>query len=153
MKRFGLCLAVVAMLVAPAAWAGVDDGVAAYDRGDYAAAFQVWRPLAEQGDVRAQYRLGRLYEAGDGVPQDDVEALRWFDAAGEQGDKAALVSIGIFHADGRGVPQDTFKAYMWWEIGARHGSGLARALQATVERQLTQAEKDEARRLADEWKP
>ena len=153
MKRFGLCLAVVAMLAAPAAWAGFDDGVAAYDRGDYAAAFQVWRPLAEQGDVRAQYRLGRLYEAGDGVPGDDVEALRWFHAAGGQGDKEALVSIGIFHEDGRGVPRDTFKAYMWWEIAARHGSGLARALQMTVERQLTQAEKDEARRLADEWRP
>ncbi len=153
MKRLGLCLAVVAVLAAPAALAGFEDGVAAYDRGDYAAAFQVWRPLAGQGDVRAQYRLGRLYEVGDGVPRDDVEALRWFDAAGEQGDKAALVSIGIFHADGRGVPQDTFKAYMWWEIAARHGSGLARALQTTVERQLTQAEKDEARRLADEWRP
>ncbi len=153
MKRFGLCLAVAAVLAAPAAWAGFDDGVAAYDRGDYVAAFQAWRPLAEQGDVRAQYRLGRLYEAGDGAPQDDAEALRWFHAAGEQGDKAALVSIGIFHADGRGLPRDTFKAYMWWEIAARHGSGLARALQTTVERQLTQAEKDEARRLADEWRP
>ena len=153
MKRFGLCLAVVSMLTVSAAWAGFDDGVAAYDRGDYAAAFQAWRPLAEQGDVRAQYRLGRLYEAGEGVPGDDVEALRWFHAAGGQGDKQALVSIGIFHADGRGVPQNTFKAYMWWEIAARHGSGLARALQTTVERQLTQAEMDEARRLAGEWRP
>ncbi len=153
MKRLGFFLAALAMLAAPAAWAGFDDGVAAYDRGDYAAAFHVWRPLAEQGDVSPQYRLGRLYEDGDGVPRHDVEALRWFDAAGEQGDKEALVSIGIFHADGRGVPRDTFKAYMWWEIAARHGSGLARALQTTVERQLTQAEKDEARRLADEWRP
>jgi hypothetical protein len=153
MKRFGLCLAVVAVLAAPAALAGFDDGVAAYDRGDYAAAFEAWQPLAEQGDVRAQYRLGRLYETGGGVAQDDAQALRWFEAAGAQGDKQALVSIGIFHQDGLGVPQDTFKAYMWWEIAARHGSGLARALQTTVERQLTQAEKDEARRLADEWRP
>ena len=153
MKRFGICVAALAMLVAPAAWADFEDGMAAYDRGDYAAAFQAWRPLAEQGDVRAQYRLGRLYEAGDGVPRDDAAALRWFDAAGEQGDKEALVSIGIFHADGRGVPQDTFKAFMWWEIAARRGSGLARALQMTVERQLTQAEKDEAKRLAGEWRP
>ena len=151
--RLGLCLAVVAMFAAPAAWADFDDGVAAYDRGDYAAAFQAWQPLAEAGDGRAQYRLGRLHEAGEGVPQDDVEALRWFTAAGEQGDKEALVSIGIFHADGRGVPQDNFKAYMWWEIAARRGSGLARALQITIERQLTPAEKTEARRLADEQAP
>ena len=51
------------------------------------------------------------------------------------------------------MPPDTAKAFMWWEIAARHGSGLARALQQTVERKLTQAEKDEARRLADEWRP
>jgi len=87
LKRFGLCLAVVAVLAAPAALAGFDDGVAAYDRGDYAVAFEAWQPLAEQGDVRAQYRLGRLYETGDGVAQDDAQALRWFNAAGAQGDK------------------------------------------------------------------
>ena len=51
------------------------------------------------------------------------------------------------------MPQDNFKAYMWWEIAARHGSGLARAMQMTIERQLTPAEKDEAGRLADEWQP
>jgi hypothetical protein len=31
-----------------------DDGVAAYDRGDYATALSLWLPLAEQGNAAAQ---------------------------------------------------------------------------------------------------
>ncbi|RMD65342.1 MAG: sel1 repeat family protein, partial [Alphaproteobacteria bacterium] len=34
--------------------ADFSDGLAAYDAGDYAAAFAEWRALAESGDVEAQ---------------------------------------------------------------------------------------------------
>ena len=43
------------------------------------------RALAEQGDAIAQNDLGVVYAAGLGVPQDDVEAVRWFRLAAEQG--------------------------------------------------------------------
>jgi uncharacterized protein len=38
-----------------------EDGLAAYQRGDYVAAMGYWRPLADQGDDRAQTNLGRMY--------------------------------------------------------------------------------------------
>ena len=48
---------VVALLFsAGSAWADFDDGGAAYERGDYATALKEFRPLAEQGDARAQSR-------------------------------------------------------------------------------------------------
>ena len=36
---------------------------------------------AEQGDADAQYNLGGMYGKGEGVPQDDVEAYKWFNLA------------------------------------------------------------------------
>ncbi|WP_246648815.1 tetratricopeptide repeat protein [Bradyrhizobium canariense] len=36
-----------------------------------------YRRAAEQGDTRAQYSLGLLYDRGFGVPQDIVEASKW----------------------------------------------------------------------------
>ena len=58
---------------------------AAYDKGDYATALRLWRPLAEQGDVRAQTNLGLMFYTGQGVPQDRAVAVTWYRKAAEQG--------------------------------------------------------------------
>ena len=39
------------------------------------------RDRAEAGDADAQFTLGEFYTAGEGVPQDDVEARRWYNLA------------------------------------------------------------------------
>ena len=46
------------------------------------------RALAEQGDAEARHRLGVMYFAGLGVPQDDVEAVQWLRLAADQGFRA-----------------------------------------------------------------
>jgi hypothetical protein len=55
-----------------------EDAVAAAERGDYATAVRLWRALAEQGNARAQGAIGRMYERGLGVNQDDREAVKWY---------------------------------------------------------------------------
>jgi TPR repeat protein len=63
--------AAVAALIFAVGFAGLavagpyEDGVAAYEKGDYATALRVWRPLAEQGNAMAQYNLGVMYGASD----------------------------------------------------------------------------------------
>ncbi|MCF3932392.1 trypsin-like peptidase domain-containing protein [Acuticoccus sp. M5D2P5] len=39
------------------------------------------RDAAEAGDRAAMYRLGDMYFAGDGVPRDQTEAIRWYQRA------------------------------------------------------------------------
>ncbi len=63
MKRV-TAFAVLLVFLATPAWTGLDEGIAAYKRFDYAAAVREWRPLAEQGDAVAQYHLGNLYRTG-----------------------------------------------------------------------------------------
>ena len=78
------CLVVALSLLLPAtgpAWAGFDDGMAAVKRGDYHAAHEIWLPLAERGDMRAQYNVGVLYDRGLGVPQNFAGAAKWYLAA------------------------------------------------------------------------
>ena len=69
---FTLCLLIWPALVHADLQAGWD----AYDQGDYATALKEWQPLAEQGDARAQYKLGILYDKGQGVQQDVAQAQR-----------------------------------------------------------------------------
>ena len=81
-----LSFVMLLLLLAPAALGqDFDVGVAAHDRGDYAAALEEFRPLAEQGDAEAQNILGFAYAIGQGVPQDYVEAHKWYNLAASRG--------------------------------------------------------------------
>jgi TonB family protein len=125
LHRGSIFLAAVALAFSGHAIAAdIDDGQAAYDRGDYETALRLWRPLAEQGSARAQNNLGVLYENGKGVPQNVVEAVKWYRLAAEQGYAGAQNNLGLIYAIGRGgVPQDQLHAYMWFSLAADSLSG------------------------------
>ena len=65
------------------------------------------RARAEAGDAEAQFNLGTVYADGEGVPQDDAEAARWFRLAADQGLGEAQNNLGFMYDTGRGVPQDS----------------------------------------------
>ncbi|MCX8099825.1 MAG: hypothetical protein N3D77_01130 [Geminicoccaceae bacterium] len=67
----------------------VRDGVLAYQAGDFARAFAIWRPLAEAGNARAQFHLGALYLEGRIGPPDYALAYRWLALAARAGQAAA----------------------------------------------------------------
>ena len=69
----------------PAFSADYQKGLAAYANGDHATALREWKPLAEQGNASAQSNLGVMYERGQGVPQDDKTAVKWYRLAAKQG--------------------------------------------------------------------
>ena len=74
-------------------------GLDAYNRGDYATALKEWTPLAEQGDVDAQYNLGLMYNKGQGVPQDYVRAHMWYNIAASTGEEVAIKNRNIVAED------------------------------------------------------
>ena len=98
-----------------------DKGLTAYNNGDYATALKEWKPLAEEGDVDAQYYLGVLYDNGDGVPQDYKEAVRWYKLAAEQGVAEAQFNLGNMYYDGQGVSVDYKEAVRWFTLAAEQG--------------------------------
>ncbi len=85
MRWATVMLELVLVLVAAPAWADVQAGVDAYEKGDYATALKEWRPLAAQGNAAAQALLGMMYEEGQGVPKDYVQAYMWLSLAAAQG--------------------------------------------------------------------
>jgi TPR repeat protein len=67
----------------------LEDADAAIKRRDYATAVRLIRPLAEQGDANAQYKLGVFYDNGLGVPQDKIRAYMWLNLSAAQGREGA----------------------------------------------------------------
>ena len=95
-----------------------DAGLEAYDAGDYETAYEIWQPMAEQGDARAQHRRGVMYRLGRGVAQNNTEAARWYRAAAEQGNARAQTSLGFMYQSGQGVAQDDAEAVRWYRAAA-----------------------------------
>ena len=112
-------------LTAPA-WAGFYEGVAAYNRGDFATAIREWRPLAEQGNAKAQHNLGIMYRNGRGVAQDYAEAVMSSRKAAEHGNAKAQYNLGVMYGKGLGVPQDYAKALQWLRRAAAQGHPKAK---------------------------
>ncbi|MCH7888538.1 MAG: sel1 repeat family protein [Proteobacteria bacterium] len=153
MKRIALAAALLVSLAAPA-WAGLDAGWAAYERGDYLAALREWRPLADRGHAAAQNNLGVMYAAGQGVKQDFAAAATWHRRAAEQGHALAQSQLGVIYGNGRGVPQDYVQAHLWFTLSAAQGNDdTARKNRELVAEKMTPAQIAEAQKLAREWKP
>ena len=90
----------------------------AYDEADYSGALRLWQPLADAGDSRAQFAVGILYYAGEGVPQNYFDAAWWFNQAAEQGHAAAQFNLGNAYKNGWGVNKDDKEAVRWWRAAA-----------------------------------
>ena len=135
------------------AWADYQAGMDAYNRGDFATALREWRPLAEQGDAKAQFSFGLLYENGDGVPRDYTKARQWYEKAAAQGDAKAQLYLGMQSSFGQGVPMDLVEAYMWYSLAAGNGNAHAPGYRNDLSRQMTPAQIAEAQKRAREWKP
>ena len=99
----------------------VEDGVAAAEKGDFAAALRLLKPLAEQGDAQAQFNLGVIYFNGDGVAQDYKTAVKWYTLAAAQGDASAQYNLGLMFEEGNGVAQDYKTAVKWYTLAAEQG--------------------------------
>ncbi len=152
MPGFALILLCWLALAAPA-WADFDEGVAAYNRGDYETALQEFRPLAEQGDAYAQTNLGVMYAEGLGVVRDDAEAVKLFRLAAELGDAYAQTNLGVMYAEGLGVAQDYVQAHMWLTLAGAQGLESAAESRDIVVGRMTPAQVAEAERLARAWRP
>jgi TPR repeat protein len=70
-----------------------EDGMAAYNRGDYVLAIRLFRPMAEQGNPKAQNVMGVMYRKGEGVPRNLRRAFMWFGFAAKRGDAAAKAEL------------------------------------------------------------
>jgi uncharacterized protein len=131
-----------------------------------AAAADVLRRAADNGDASAQTGLGQIYFSGlVGVQRDYAQAAAWYRKAADQGYGLAQQFLGKMYENGWGVPQDYGKAYMWLTLWwLRVGDMVSeihrsRILEATAKfldglaAKMTPEQIAEAQRMSREWVP
>jgi TPR repeat protein len=117
-----ILVTLAAISAAVSASAGtLEEGKQAYLAQDYAKAFEILQPLAEQGQPDAQLTLGIMYDYGQGVPQDNAKALEWYRKAALHGSPSVQHNLGVKYFDGIGIPRNYLEAYRWWRMAAAAG--------------------------------
>ena len=106
-----------------------------------------WPPVYSSEDLEGL--------AGSAVPQDHVEASRWFRLAAEQGHGVEQYNLAQAYDRGEGVPQNDVQAHKWANLSAsrtgRTWRYWAEILRERVAERLTPDQRVEAQRLAHEW--
>lgn len=85
------------------------------------------KQLAENGDVKAQIRLGNIYYNGNGVKQNYSEAMRWYRKLAEKGNVIAQYNLGAMYYNGYGIKRDKSEAKKWLSKSAEKGYNPAKA--------------------------
>ncbi len=126
-KRNGSLIAFVVLAASmTTVSAGFDEGLSAYQAGNYATALNEWMPLAERGDAKAQGQLARLYYRGEGVTKDPKRAADWAKKAADQGDANGENLLGIFITNGdAGFDKDEAEGARWYAKAAEKGLATA----------------------------
>ena len=113
MQRFAILLAFGFTLAAPALGQNLD--------------LTELRQQAEQGIAEAQHYLGIRYETGDGVPENDAEAFKWYLLAAEQGYAESQATLGAWYSLGMSVPENDAEAFKWYLLAAEQGVARAQS--------------------------
>jgi len=114
---------IVAFAVLTAVLFGGDfqDGLKAYVNKDYKKAVELFQKSADEGDARAQFILGTMYNEGKGVKQEYKKAVEFYQKSANQGHAEAQLNLGFMYYNGQGVKKDKIKAYHWWMKAAKQG--------------------------------
>ena len=180
-KLQSLVLAIILLVggVSVATPQDFDKGMDAWVAGDYQTALIYFKDIAdgppyaygywvdEDCDVRpknscflvpigtngpAEFYLGLMYQEGQGVLQNYVEAFRLYHLVAEQGDASsagAQYRLGSMYQNGQGVTQNNVLAHMWYNIAAFIGSSSGYS-RDEVEKLMTTAEVSKAQQMARE---
>lgn len=123
MKR--MLVAVGLFTVSLAAHADFKSGLAAYQHEDYAAVPAQILANTAHATPASETATGDMYFLGQGVPQDFVEALKWYQLAAKQGYASAQNKIGLLYEHGLGVQRDNTEAAKWYRLAAQQRDASA----------------------------
>ena len=130
MRQFLLLLALLSLgacatnIVAEKA-SRFDEGVAAYDAGDFETAYRIWDGLARENDLAAMRNVAQLLRQGRGVEKDSKRAFKLYSEAAEKGLVTAMANLGDMYISGEGVERNPQAAAAWYARAAAAGLSLA----------------------------
>lgn len=121
-------------------------------RGDFKTAIQLYKPLAEVGNLAARVNLAHIYyKGGKDVPANYVESAKWMKLAADQGNLSSQTLLGLMYCQGKGVPRDYLNCFAWITVATDRGDPTAIKVYPLVLKSLTSPQIVKAQRIAHDW--
>ena len=108
-----------------------DEGKKLYDQEQYKEAVPKLQAAADKGHKKAQYRLGRCYDKGYGVKENDQKAFELYQKSAKQDYAKAMFQLGKCYMKGKGVTANQEEARKWIKRAIsdeKHGDGILKDL-------------------------
>jgi TPR repeat protein len=99
----------------------LSSGIAAFEAKHFSRAMQLLKPLAENSNADAQYRVAIMYQNGLGVIPQPEAAYQWMRRAAEQGHALAQHGLGFMYMEGDCVQNNGTEAVKWFTLAAKQG--------------------------------
>ena len=104
--------AVPAVSATAATAAALQKADTARRNADYKEAYALYKTLAEQGNARAEAKIGTMYALGELGKRDMAEAIAHYNKAAEAGDGYAQFRLGRAFLHGVGASYTTKKSFI-----------------------------------------
>ena len=124
------------------------EAASAYASADYKKAYELWEPLANQGDGASMFNLGALYWDGKGIIQNRSLAIEWWEKANTQNVMAAQYNLGLAYYLGVEVNKDLNKAISLFRLAANQGHDFATSFLPRLEKELLYQEEQSLRKVS-----
>ena len=127
----------------------LDSGIAAFEAKHFNTAMPLLRPLAEEGNAEAQFRVAIMYQNGLGIVANEQKAFEFMKAAAEAGHALAQHGLGFMYLEGECVEKDEAQAAAWFERAGEQGltGSLATLAQMYMEGRGVPQDEAKAREL------
>lgn len=123
LSALGAAAALATILAAPAAYAGIEEGIQAVRNQKFDVAQKEFESLAAKDDARAMYYLGEMYFKGLGRKGPErLTAVYWWEKGAYLGDVECQLALGNVFRQGLGVRVHMPQAYLWDLQAAKQGS-------------------------------
>ena len=109
-----------------------NEGAKYYNTGNYENAIKCFTTAAEQGHLKAQILLAKLYSRGENIQKDKKEAYKWYELAAKQGDVESQREIGIRYFYGDGHTVDMERGIQWLTMAAEQGDTASQIMLADI---------------------
>ena len=146
-----LAILISIMIARPAYANDFQEGLDAIHETNYKKALRKLLPLAESGHAAAQYNIGVMHEWGNGVPQDNSQALKWYKRSAELFHKDAQNNLGALYSKGEGTEQSFVEALKWFLISAENRSEGGQKNIRILEKRMNYEKISQAQKLANDW--
>ena len=122
---FAILTIFVLALGTPVKAQSFEDGVKAYNAGDYSTAYEIFSSFRMRGNAAAYYNIGLMHFYGHGMPQNYEQAETNFWVAAYKGIASAQYNVGVMSYEGLHSPKNYERARDYFLMAAKQGHAEA----------------------------